>query len=161
MAQILQDTPPHTAFQDRPQDYPHYLSQLGAIHALRDELELTPQQYGRLLQRLTGSKSAKYMTPEDRERVISFFVLHRDLSDLVARAQSTLEHLGGSFSLAQGELMMDKEVYLNGEFLTRTGAPIESIIGMMRSRYGEDARLVCATEEREVDETSLKLEFVA
>lgn len=161
MAQILQDTPPHTAFSDQPQDYPHYLSQLGAIHALRDELELTPQQYRRLLQRLTGSRSAKYMTPEDRERVISFFVLHRDLSDLVARAQTTLEHLNGSFSLAGSELAMDKEVYLNGDFLTRTQAPLESVIGMMRTRYGDDARLVCASEEREVDETSLKLEFVA
>jgi hypothetical protein len=161
MAQILQDHPPRTAFDDHPQDYPHYLSQLQAIHALRDELELSPQQYGRLLARLTGSRSAKYMTPEERERVIAFFSLHRDLSELVAKAQSALERLNRSFSLAGAELMMDKEIYLNGEFLTRTTAPIESVIGMMRSRYGEDARLVCASEEREVDETSLKLEFVA
>ncbi|ADI15621.1 hypothetical protein [Truepera radiovictrix] len=161
MAQILQDHPPQGASSTQPQDYPHYLSQLGAIHALRDELELTPQQYRRLLQRLTGSTSAKYMTPEERERLIAFLVLHRDLSDLAARTQAALEHLNASFGLVGGEVAMAKEVYLNGDFLTRTQASLESIIAMMRTRYGDDARLVCASEEREVDETSLKLEFVA
>lgn len=157
MEQILQDRPPRFDLQD----YPHYLSQLGAIHALRDELELSPSQYQQLLARLTGSSSAKFMTPDERERVISFFALHRDLSDLVAKAQSTLEQLNGSFKLMQPELVMDKEVYLNGAFLTRTGASIESVVTLMRSRYGDDARLVGASEEREVDEVSLKLEFVA
>ncbi len=157
MEQILQDHPPRGVKQD----YSDYLGQLQAIHALRDELELTPAQYQLLLHRLTGSYSAKYMTESDRERIISFFSLHRDLSELVAKAQGALEQLGGSFSLAQPELLMDKEVYLNGDFLTRTQASIESVVMMMRTRYGEAARLICATEEREVDETSLKLEFVA
>lgn len=157
MEQILQDHPPR-GFK---QDYSHYLGQLQAIHALRDELELTPAQYQKLLHQLTGSYSAKYMTEGERERVISFFALHRDLSEMVAKAQSALEQLNGSFTLAEPELLMDKEVYLNGEFLTRTRAPIESVVMMMRTRYGADARLICATEEREVDETSLKLEFIA
>ena len=157
MEQILQDHPP----RGLKQDYPHYLAQLQAIHALRDELELTPTQYQKLLHQLTGSYSAKYMTEGERERIISFFSLHRDLSDVVARAQGALEQLNDSFSLAAPELLMDKEVYLNGDFLTRTQAPIESVVMMMRTRYGADARLICASEEREVDETSLKLEFVA
>jgi hypothetical protein len=157
MEQILQDHPPR-GFK---QDYSHYLGQLQAIHALRDELELTPAQYQKLLHQLTGSYSAKYMTEGERERVISFFALHRDLSEMAAKAQNALEQLNGSFALAEPELLMDKEVYLNGDFLTRTQAPIESVIMMMRTRYGADARLICASEEREVDETSLKLEFVA
>ncbi|CAA9579952.1 MAG: hypothetical protein AVDCRST_MAG86-2660 [uncultured Truepera sp.] len=157
MAQILQDHPPHGLKQD----HSHYIGQLQAIHALRDELELTPVQYQKLLHKLTGSRSAKYMTEGERERVISFFALHRDLSEMVAKAQTALEQLNGSFGLAQPELLMDKEVYLNGDFLTRTQAPIESVVMMMRSRYGAEARLICASEEREVDETSLKLEFVA
>jgi len=142
-------------------EYPHYLGQLQAIHALRDELELTPQQYQRLLHRLTGSRSAKFMTPEQREKVISFMNLHRELDEVVAKAEAAREQLNASFGLIELETAMDKEVYLNGEFLTRTGASIESIMAMMRTRYGEDARLICASEEREVDETSLKLEFVA
>ena len=157
MEQILQDRPPYGVRQE----HSHYVGQLQAIHALRDELELSPVQYQKLLHKLTGSRSAKYMTEGDRERVISFFALHRDLSELVAKAQGALEQLNGSFSLAEPELMMDKEVYLNGDFLTRTQAPIESVVMMMRTRYGAEARLICASEEREVDETSLKLEFVA
>lgn len=157
MEQILQDHPP----RGLKQDYAHYVGQLQAIHALRDELELTPTQYQKLLHNLTGSYSAKYMTEGERERVISFFALHRDLSELVAKAQGALEQLNGSFALANPELLMDKEVYLNGDFLTRTQAPIESIVMMVRTRYGAEARLICASEEREVDETSLKLEFVA
>jgi hypothetical protein len=157
MEQILQDHPP----RGLKSDYSHYLGQLQAIHALRDELELSPAQYQKLLYKLTGSPSAKYMTEGERERVISFFALHRDLSELVAKAQGALEQLNGSFALANPELLMDKEVYLNGDFLTRTQAPIESIVMMMRTRYGSEARLICASEEREVDETSLKLEFVA
>jgi len=157
MEQILQDHPP----RGLKQDYAHYVGQLQAIHALRDELELTPAQYQKLLHNLTGSYSAKYMTEGERERVISFFALHRDLSELVAKAQGALEQLNGSFTLANPELLMDKEVYLNGDFLTRTQAPIESIVMMVRTRYGAEARLICASEEREVDETSLKLEFVA
>jgi len=157
MEQILQDHPP----RGLKQDYAHYVGQLQAIHALRDELELTPTQYQKLLHNLTGSYSAKYMTEGERERVISFFALHRDLSELVAKAQGALEQLNGSFTLANPELLMDKEVYLNGDFLTRTQAPIESIVMMVRTRYGAEARLICASEEREVDETSLKLEFVA
>ena len=157
MEQILQDHPP----RGLKSDYSHYLGQLQAIHALRDELELSPAQYQKLLHKLTGSPSAKYMTEDERERVISFFALHRDLSELVAKAQGALEQLNGSFALANPELLMDKEVYLNGDFLTRTQAPIESVVMMMRTRYGSEARLICASEEREVDETSLKLEFVA
>lgn len=157
MEQILQDHPP----RGLKQDYAHYVGQLQAIHALRDELELTPAQYQKLLHNLTGSYSAKYMTEGERKRVISFFALHRDLSELVAKAQGALEQLNGSFALANPELLMDKEVYLNGDFLTRTQAPIESIVMMVRTRYGAEARLICASEEREVDETSLKLEFVA
>lgn len=157
MEQILQDQPPYGLKQE----YSAYLSQLQAVHALRDELELTPPQYQKLLHQLTGSYSAKYMTEADRERVISFFSLHRDLSEVVAKAQQALEQLGGSFRLADPELLMDKEVYLNGDFLTRTQASIENVVMMVRTRYGEAARLICASEEREVDETSLKLEFVA
>ena len=157
MEQILQDRLPGSVKQD----HAHYVGQLQAIHALRDELELSPVQYQRLLHRLTGSRSAKYMTEGDRERVISFFSLHRELSEVVAKAQGALEQLNGSFGLAEPELSMDKEVYLNGDFLTRTQASIESVVMMMRTRYGADARLICASEEREVDETSLKLEFVA
>lgn len=157
MEQILQDQPPRGVKQD----YADYLGQLQAVHALRDELELSPSQYQKLLHQMTGSYSAKYMTEGDRERVISFFTLHRDLSEMVDKAQSALERLGASFGLAEPELLMDKEVYLNGDFLTRTQASIESVLMMMRTRYGDAARLICASEEREVDEISLKLEFVA
>ena len=142
-------------------DYPHYVGQLQTIHALRDALELGPQQYQGLLAHLTGSRSAKFMTPEQREKVISFMRIHQELDETVSRAEQARAQLNASFRASQAENAMDKEVYINGEFLTHTATSIESIIQMMRGLYGDDARLICATEEREVDETSLKLEFVA
>ncbi len=142
-------------------DYPYYVGQLQTIHALRDELELAPNQYQGLLEHLTGSRSAKFMTPEQREKVISFMRIHRELDETVSRAEQARAQLNASFRASQAENAMNKEVYINGEFLTRTATSLESIIQMMRGLYSEDARLICATEEREVDETSLKLEFVA
>ena len=101
------------------------------------------------------------MTDSDRERVVSFMAVHRDLSEVTSKAQQALERLNSSFNLTAPDPLMDKEVYMNGDFLTRTQATLESIVMMMRGRYGSDVRLISASEERDIDETSIKIEFAA
>lgn len=74
-----------------------YVEQLQAIHALRDRLELSQQEYRALLLRLTGTDSAKLMTPEQREAVIAFMRMHEALDQAVEYAEAARRILNESF----------------------------------------------------------------
>lgn len=143
------------------QDHARYISQLQRIHGLRDQLGLEPQHYRRLLQQITGATSSKFMTFAERERVITFLSLYQELNDVSEKAQDALLHLNQSLAQSVPQEAMQKKVVLAGKTLTRTHAPIESIIAMMRDYCGPQVRLVGAGEEHKGNETVLKLEFAA
>lgn len=136
-----------------------YVGQLQAIHRLRDELELDDEDYRDLLYRLTGSRSAKWMTAEQRAKVIAFMTLHQALDAAVAHAEEAREILNAAYAQTPTEHVWDKELYLDGRFVERVRTPLETAAGMMRNLHGNGVRLVGASEEREEGRTWLRLEF--
>lgn len=64
-----------------------YIDQLQKIHALRDEIGLDSQHYRNILHSLTGSYTARYMTPEQREACIVFL----DAMKAIQQAEKALE----------------------------------------------------------------------
>ena len=140
-------------------DYEHYVGQLQTIHKLRDELELAPNEYRGLLYRLTGARSAKFMTPAQRDKVISFMALHKDLDEAVAKAEAARARLNASFTGNDAEPPFQKDVFLDGRFQTRSAASIESLVGTMRAHHGDEVTLTGVREVRMGGATLLKLEF--
>ena len=139
-------------------DYETYVGQLQTIHKLRDELELTPDAYRDLLYRLTGSRSAKFMTPAQRDKVISFMALHKDLDETVAKAEAARAQLNSSFT-GDDEPPFQKDVFLDGQFQTRSAASLENLVTTMRAHHGDEVMLTGVREVRLGGATRLKLEF--
>ena len=138
-----------------------YVEQLGAVHALRDELELSGEAYRDLLERLTGSRSAKSMTYEQRDRVIAFMTLYRELDAAVSHAEEARATLNASYSTTPSHLPMLKRLSLNGDPIGEVTMSLEDAILMMRERYDERVHLVGASEARYGSVTTLSLEFAS
>jgi hypothetical protein len=141
------------------EEHERYIEQLQTIHMFRDELELNDADYRDLLYRLTGSRSAKYLTPQGRDKVISFMAIHKELDEAVARAEEARDRLNASYYTAPAETSIEKELYLDGEPVNRSWLSLEDILVMMRGLHGESVRLTGASEERRVDGVLVKLEF--
>jgi hypothetical protein len=140
-------------------DHEAYVEQLQAIHALKDELELDDDAYRDLLQRLTGSRSAKFMTAEQRERVISFMSIHKALDEAVAYAEAARERLNTAYAVVPPEALYPKEIYLGEALQATLSASVEQIILMMREAHGPDIRLQHAEEEHREGQVVIRLNF--
>ena len=139
-------------------DRNEYISQLQTIHAMRDVLGLELNDYRDLLYRLTGSSSAKYMTPEQRQRVITFMRVHRALDEAIEQAEvarDTLNHSYESNHLGT----MEKLISMDGKREASMHASIEDVIQTMRSVHGPDVKLAGASERRMGDKTVIELSF--
>lgn len=122
-----------------------YLEQLRAIHGLRDELGLEPAAYRELLERLTGSRSAKWMTPAQRSGVVAFLRAAAALD----RAQVALEEArdalhGGTPRREDGTL--PKLLVVDGEAVGRMTASLEEALAAVRAAHGPGARLAGVRE---------------
>jgi len=135
-----------------------YLEQLQAIHALRDKLGLSNTAYRDLLFRLTGSRSAKFMTPEQRQRVVTFMRVHQSLDEAIELAEEARDTLNESYSTTPGDLM-EKVVNIDGKREATMTASLEDVIGTMRTLHGADVRLVGVQERRIGEKTVLELSF--
>lgn len=139
-------------------DRDHYLEQLQTIHALRDVLELSPEDYRNLLMRLTGSSSARYMTPAQRNHVITFLKVHKALDDAIAFAEDARSILNESYSQsASGH--MPKTILLDGQCEASMNASLEDVIATMRNLHGPEVKLTGVKEKRFAQETRLELHF--
>lgn len=135
-----------------------YLEQLQTIHALRDKLGLSGDDYRDLLYRLTGSRSAKYMTPAQRARVITFMLVHKSLDEAIQSAEEARYTLNKSYGLSPGNTMA-KTVLLDGKREATMNASLEDVIETVRSLHGPDVRLSGVTERRVGGKTTLDLAF--
>lgn len=135
----------------------YYIEQLQSIHALRDALGLELSDYRDLLYRLTGSNSAKYMTPEQRQRVITFMQVHRALDEAIEQAEVARDVLNQSYE-SNHNRSMEKVISLDGQRESSMHASIEEVIETMRTLHG-DVTLCGANERRVGDKTVLELEF--
>lgn len=135
----------------------HYIEQLQTIHGLRDALGLELSDYRDLLYRLTGSNSAKYMTAEQRQRVITFMQVHRALDEAIEQAEVARDVLNQSYE-SNVNRSMEKVILLDGKPTASMHASIEEVIETMRRLHGEV--MLCGASERQVgDKTVLDLEF--
>ena len=139
-------------------DRNEYISQLQTIHGLRDALGLEPADYRDLLYRITGSSSAKYMTPEQRQRVITFMQVHRALDEAIDQAEIARDTLNRSYESSSLHTM-EKLISLDGKREASMHASIEEVIETMRSVHGEGVKLAGACERRVGDKTVLELSF--
>ena len=135
-----------------------YLEQLQSIHALRDKMGLTREAYRDLLFRLTGSRSAKYMTPAQRARVVTFMRVHKALVEAIEQAEVARDTLNASYGRAAPDLM-EKVICLDGKREATMTASLEDVIETMRTLHGADVRLVGVTESRVQGKTVLELSF--
>ncbi len=135
-----------------------YLQQLQSIHGLRSELGLDDVGYRDLLHRLTGSRSVKFMTPAQRQRVITFMQVHRSLDEALVRLEEARDTLNESYA-ATPHGLMPKMLVLDGEATAIMEASLEEAIATMRGVHGPDVRLVGASERRRGAETILELRF--
>lgn len=135
-----------------------YLQQLQSIHGLRAQLELSDEAYRALLYRLTGSRSAKYMTPEQRQRVITFMSVHQALDDAITRAEEARDLLNAGLDGSPSG-PMPKRISLDGRREATMEASIEEIIATMRGHYGDSVRLVGIEERRHGADTVLEVRF--
>jgi hypothetical protein len=136
------------------EDRSGYIEQLQAIHLLRDELELDDEAYRELLSRLTGLRSAKAMTPEQRRQAIAFMRIYRALDEAVAKAEEARETFSAAYYVPPRQEAMTKAVYLDGKFLERSEEAVESLIHRLRQRFA-GVRLASAGEE----DGGLRLDF--
>jgi hypothetical protein len=139
-------------------DRDSYLEQLQSIHALRDQLGLSDQAYRDLLYRLTGSPSAKYMTPEQRQRVITFMSVHKALDEAIERAEEARATLNESYELNPANIM-EKIISVDGKREASMHASIEEVIATMRNIHGPEVRLSAVNERRLGNKTVLELFF--
>lgn len=138
-------------------DRDDYLDQLKRIHGLRDALGLADSEYRALLERLTGSRSARYLSTHQREWVIQvmrvYLALDEALEHLVqaqhALAETRPQHAG----------LLAKIVTLDGRREATMRASVEEIIETMRQLHGPEVRLVGARERRLGGDTVLELAF--
>lgn len=135
-----------------------YLEQLQTIHALRDKLGLESDDYRELLYRLTGSRSAKYMTPAQRARVITFMLVHRALDEAIERAEEARYTLNKSYGVSPANVM-EKVISLDGKREATMNASLEDVIETMRTLHGPEVRLSGVTEHRSGGKTVLELAF--
>ena len=135
-----------------------YLEQLQSIHGLRDKLGLSDVAYRDLLFRLTGSRSAKYMTPAQRQRVVTFMRVHRALDEAIEQAEEARDTLNESYGNTPPDLM-EKVICLDGKREATMTASLEDVIETMRTLHGPEVRLVGVTERRLEDKTVLELAF--
>lgn len=140
-------------------DHEAYVEQLQAIHALKDELELDDSAYRELLQRLTGSRSAKFMTAEQRERVISFMAIHKALDEAVSYTEAARERLNIAYAVVPPEPLYPKEIYIGGELQATMSVSVEKVILMMREAHGPTVRLEHAEEVHREGQVVLMLVF--
>ncbi len=138
-------------------DRDHYIDQLQSIHGLRDALNLDQNDYRDLLDRLTGSNSARYMTPEQREHVITYLKVHKALDDAIASAEEARAVLNNSYSQASHTML--KTILLDGKFEASMHASIEDVISTMRSLHGDSVKLTGIKETRMGTKTVLELAF--
>ncbi len=134
-----------------------YLEQLQNIHGLRDQLGLSDESYRELLYRLTGSRSAKYMTSAQRERVISFMRVHQALDEALVQLEGARDALNDT-KLPSAQLVA-KLVNLDGQREATMTASVEDIIETMRQLHGPEVRLVGAQERRFGPRMVLELSF--
>ncbi|MCA9839218.1 MAG: hypothetical protein KC422_20065 [Trueperaceae bacterium] len=139
-------------------DRDHYVDQLQTIHALRDALELSPQDYRQLLERLTGSSSARYMTPGQRDHVITFLKVHKALDDAIALAEEARSVLNESY-IQSSEGHMPKTILLDGKVEATMSASLEDVIATMRTLHGHEVKLTGIEEKRSGSGTRLELSF--
>ena len=135
-----------------------YIEQLQTIHALRDKLGLSGDDYRELLHRLTGSRSAKYMTPAQRARVITFMLVHKSLDEAIQSAEEARYVLNKSYGVSPANVM-EKVIHLEGKREATMNASLEDVIETMRTLHGPDVRLSGVTERRSGGKTSLELTF--
>ncbi len=139
-------------------NHDYYLEQLQTIHALRDTLELPINDYRQLLERLTGSTSARYMTSEQRDHVITFLKVHKALDEAIAYAEEARATLNESYTQNPNSCMQ-KTIRLDGKFEASMHASIEDIIMTMRTIHGPDVKLTGIQETRRGNKTLLNLAF--
>jgi hypothetical protein len=139
-------------------DRDHYLDQLQTIHALRDALNLNPDEYRKLLTRLTGSSSARYMTPAQRDHVITFLKVHKALDDAIALAEDARMILNESYTQSPNG-HMPKTLLLDGQTEATMNASLEDVIATMRNLHGYEVKLTGIEEKRFGTETRLELSF--
>lgn len=128
-----------------------YIDQLKTLHALRDDLELSSKGYQDILQRITGSVSARYMTEHQRDQCITYFQVYKSLNLAIERAMEARESL---LPLHHDSEVMTKEIYLDGKFEAKMKSSIEEVIKTMRCLHG-DCKLVGMSEIN----ANLRLEF--
>ena len=135
-----------------------YLEQLQSIHGLKDKLGLSNEAYRSLLFRLTGSRSAKYMTPAQRQRVVTFMRVHKSLDDAIELAEEARDTLNGSYETTPSNLM-EKVISLDGKREASMTASLEEVIETMRTLHGTDVQLSGISERRVNGRTVLELAF--
>ncbi len=138
-------------------DRDHYIDQLQSIHGLRDALDLNQNDYRNLLDRLTGSNSARYMTAEQRDHVITYLKVHKALDEAIASAEVARDVLNNSY--AQTSNTMLKTILLDGKFEASMHASIEDVIATMRNLHGDVVKLTGVKETRMGSKTVLELAF--
>jgi len=136
----------------------HYIDQLQNIHGLRDALDLEPKDYRQLLERLTGSNSARYMTPEQRDHVITFLKVHKALDEAIESAEEARDTLNKNYAQTPNTTMQ-KTILLDGKFEASMHASIEDVISTMRNLHGKNVKLTGISETRMGDKTILELAF--
>lgn len=139
-------------------DRSDYLEQLKSIHGLRDQLGLSSEGYRELLHRLTGLRSAKVMTPEQRQQVITFMRVHKALDDALEQLEAARDALNESYPRRVAPLL-EKLITVDGRREASMTASVEEIIEVMRQEHGAELRLVGARERRLGHKTVLELAF--
>lgn len=131
-----------------------YLEQLQAIHGLRDKLQLEGEAYRGLLERLTGSRSSKLMTPEQRRRVIAFL----RVADALETAHEALEEARDALHAdtpRHDDATLPKRVVVDGVPVGTMRSTLEEVLAAVRSAHGSGARLAGVSE----GEGGLELRF--
>lgn len=134
-----------------------YLEQLQSIHGLRDQLGLSDAEYRDLLERLTGSRSARYMTSAQRERVIQVMRVHQALDEALEQLEQAQSALVDARPPSGG--LLEKVITLDGRREATMRASVEEIIETMRQLHGPEVRLMGARERRLGSATVLELAF--
>lgn len=134
-----------------------YIEQLQSIHGMRDQLGLSDAEYRDLLERLTGSRSARYMTTAQRERVIQVMRVHLSLDEALERLEQAQRALVDTRPPSGG--LLEKVITLDGRREATMRASVEEIIETMRQLHGPEVRLTGARERRLGNATVLELAF--
>lgn len=140
-----------------PFDRERYLRQLQALHGLRDELGLAEGDFRDLLERISGSRSARWLTPSQRERAVALLRLHREFDALAERVEAARDALAEGLATAAAEVL-PKRIRLDGRELARLRASVEEVLALVRFHH-PGATLVGAREAARGGVAELVLEF--